>query len=175
MRRTPLSWARYVIGLDQAIESIRNEADRRLRQEQQRGEGSRTRHKPPREGWRCPTDRVGDSRGTGRLGCQSPIRSRTGWMGDHRRGDQIFGAGEGQLVPIARSDQPGNDGHRFTHSGRSVRRARWPRKLFRCVADDASEHVEIQALRAATLLAISATAGRVLEIRSRLRAKQGRN
>jgi len=31
----PLSWARYVIGLDQAIESIRREADERLRQEEQ--------------------------------------------------------------------------------------------------------------------------------------------
>ena len=31
----PLSWARYVIGLDQAIESIRKEADKRLLQEQQ--------------------------------------------------------------------------------------------------------------------------------------------
>jgi hypothetical protein len=29
----PLSWARYVIGLDQAIETIRNEADERLKHE----------------------------------------------------------------------------------------------------------------------------------------------
>jgi hypothetical protein len=33
-----LSWARYVIGVDQAIETIRNEADQRLRQEEQPGQ-----------------------------------------------------------------------------------------------------------------------------------------
>src|SRR5262249_54106308 len=35
---TALSWARYVIGLDQAIESIRNQADERLLQEEQPAE-----------------------------------------------------------------------------------------------------------------------------------------
>jgi hypothetical protein len=161
----PLSWARFVIGVDQAIEKLRSEADQRLLEEQQPPKA-----KPP------GTTLLEDKDGARPRGSAAPVEptvsgitSRSEAQTDRWEAiDAAIGSWGG---PKATSDPlpvSVSRGTTVTNSPSSVaqlvERIGWAARLpYR--DHNSGERVEIQVSRAATLVAASATAGWVLESR----------
>jgi len=174
-----LSWARYVTGVDQAIEKLRNEADQRLRQEQQRAKAQ------------APGTTLLEEDGGARQ-IESATSLEPAVSGVRRRSEAepvgwgtidaaIRSLGQEEATSY-RSLVPISHGTTVTNSPSLVPQLvelNGYAKLFAWRDDDAAERVTIQVSRAATLVAISVTAGTVLESRSkrsvpRLRVEQGR-
>jgi len=163
----PLSWARYVTGVDQAIEKLRNEADHRLLEE-----------KLPAKAQEPGTTLLqedGGARQTDSATSQEPAvsgASRRSETGPDRW--EVIDAAIGSLgqeeVTSYRSLLPITLGSAATRSSTPVSQLvelNGRDKLFPRLDDDPAQGVEIQVSRAATLVAILATAGKVLERRSK--------
>jgi len=162
-----LSWARYVTGVDQAIEKLRNEADQRLRQEQQPAKAQ--------EPGTTLLDEDGGARQTQSATSLEPGVSGVGRRSEAEpvRWETIDAAIRSLEEPEAssyRSPAPITPGTTVTKSPSFVPQLvelNGYAKLFAWRDDDSAQRIEIQVSRAATLVAISATAGRVLESRSK--------
>jgi hypothetical protein len=160
-----LSWARYVMGLDQAIESLRDQADARLLQEEQPA----TAEKPGA----TRLDDVQAGRPTEKTSCLDQAVWGTGrWLDAE---DQRLSAID-QTIGSWNQNEPGSSQSLFPSlADRSLRKSHAPsarfvevvdrEKLFPGLGTDHPQPVEIQVSRAVTMVAISAIA---------VKARQGR-
>ncbi|MFI5457562.1 MAG: beta strand repeat-containing protein [Isosphaerales bacterium] len=162
---TALSWARYVTGVDQAIEKLRNEADHRLLQEEQ-----------PAKAQEPGTTLLEEDGGARQTDSATSLDLEPTVSGASHRSEtgpdrwDVIDAAIGSLgqeeATSYRSLLPITVGSTVTRSTTPVsqlvelngREQRFPR-----LDDDPSQRVEIQVSRAAALAAILATAGKVLE------------
>jgi large repetitive protein len=166
---TPLSWARYVTGVDQAIEALRNEADQRLLEEQKPAKAE--------EPGTTLLEEDGGARQTVPATSLEPAASEVS-----RRSAAIPDLWEAIDAAIGSLGQQKATSYRSLLSttptpGPAVTKPssfvpqlvelNGLANLFPRLDDDPSQRVEVQVSRAATVVAISATAGWVLENRSK--------